>query len=208
MTAEPDPTPPYGRIVRNDDGNVVSIVEERDASREEKKIREVNTSHYCFSARTVLPLLSEIGSDNDQNEYYLTDIAEILASRGEKVMARSTEDLNVLMGVNSRGDLARISKILQAAICETWMEKGVTIVSPESVTIEPDVKIGRDTVIHPYTTLSGNTVVGSGCVIGPQTRLNNAKVGNHVRVEFSVIDNRSIKNDSVIGPFASLETFE
>jgi bifunctional UDP-N-acetylglucosamine pyrophosphorylase/glucosamine-1-phosphate N-acetyltransferase len=208
MTAVLDPTPAYGRIIRDDAGRVLRIVEQRDASPEEKKIKEVNTSHYCFKAETVLPLLSEIGSDNDQQEYYLTDIVEILSRSKKTVVAKSTKHTDVLLGINSRQDLARITKILQTKICDDWMAKGVTLLDPESVTIEPGVRIGPDTVIHPFTTLAGNTKIGSGCVLGPQTILKNAKIGNNTRVEFSTVENASVEKDAVIGPFASIQTFE
>ncbi len=208
MTACLDPTPPYGRIVRNEEKLVLRIVEEWDASPSEKKINEVNTSHYCFHAGTVLPLLSEIGLDNDQKEYYLTDIVEILANHNKQIATRSIKDHDVLLGINSRQDLARITRILQTKICEDWMDRGVTLLDSGSTTIEPDVRIGQDTVIHPYTTLSGKTVIGTNCTIGPQTLLKDAKIGNNSRVEYSVVENCSIEKEAVIGPFASIQKFE
>ena len=204
MTAVMDPPPAYGRIVRDATGHLIRIVEERDATPEEKKITEVNTSHYCFQAGKVLPLLSELNTQNDQGEYYLTDIIQILTQQDDKVETITTKDPNVLIGINSRAHLIECHQLYRNQIIKHWIERGVTFLNPEAVYVEPEVKIGRDTTIHPSTTLTGKTVIGKGCSIGPEVRLTDAKIGENCTVEFSVIENRKIEDGAVIGPFAYL----
>ena len=204
MTAVLDPTPAYGRIVRDNVGRVQYIVEDRDASREEKKIKEVNTSHYCFRTEKILPLLTTLDSDNDQGEYYLTDIIHMLASRNEIIETLTSDDPGILMGINSRIDLANVKRTLQQDILNKAMRAGVTITDPSRVTIQTDVKIGIDTTIRPDTILEGKTVIGKGCTIGPGVRLKNARIGDNTSIEFTVIENRKIESNAVIGPFAFL----
>jgi bifunctional UDP-N-acetylglucosamine pyrophosphorylase/glucosamine-1-phosphate N-acetyltransferase len=204
MTAVMDPPPAYGRIVRDDSGHLIRIVEERDATPEEKKIAEVNTSHYCFQAAKVLPLLSELNTQNDQGEYYLTDIIQILAQQDDKVETVTTKDPNVLIGINSRAHLIECHQLYRNQIIRKWIEQGVTFLNPETVYIEPDVKIGQDTTIYPSATLTGKTVIGKGCTIGPEVKLTNAKIGENCVIEFSAIENRKIENNATIGPFAYL----
>ena len=204
MTAVIDPPPAYGRVIRDESGRILRIVEDRDATREEKAVTEVNTSHYCFSAEKILPLLSSLDTRNDQGEYYLTDVIHLLARRNETIETVASDDPNVLMGINSRKDLSQVSKLLKNQILEKWMERGVTVIDPESVHIEADVTIGRDTTIHPFTSLEGRTRIGQHCRIGPQVRLTDAKIGDECRVEFSVIEKRTLKEGSTIGPLACI----
>jgi len=204
MTAIIDPPPPYGRIIRNTSGHILRIVEDNDASHDEKKIIEVNTSHYCFKAEEVLPLLNQLKTNNDQGEYYLTDVIELFAKQGKKIESLTTDEPQVLMGINTRMDLANAHTAFKEQITLKWMEQGVTIVDPHSVYIEPDVKIGRDTLILPFTSLLGKTSIGSGCVIGPQAKITDAEIGENCRIEFSVVENRNIETGAVIGPFASI----
>jgi bifunctional UDP-N-acetylglucosamine pyrophosphorylase/glucosamine-1-phosphate N-acetyltransferase len=205
MTAVIDPPPPYGRIVRNEQGEIRKIVEDRDASPAEKKITELNTSHYCFRAEKALPLLYRLGTNNDQGEYYLPDVIQLLVERGERVETRLSKNPDVLMGINSREDLSRANRLLLEKITRDWMAKGVTIVNPGQVYIEPDVKIGKDTVLCPFTSLLGNTRIGEGCRIGPQVKLENARVGNGCRVEFAMIENRIIGDNQTLGPFVYMK---
>jgi bifunctional UDP-N-acetylglucosamine pyrophosphorylase/glucosamine-1-phosphate N-acetyltransferase len=204
MTAIVDPPPAYGRIIRAMDGRVLRIVEERDASAEEKKITEVNTSHYCFDAKKVLPLLSKIQSNNDQGEFYLTDIIGILVQAGRQVETMTTRDPMVLMGINSRSDLARANTYLKKKLVDHWMKNGVTIIDPTSVYIEPEVRIGRDTILYPFTSLMGNTHIQTNCIIGPQVMLRDARIQEGSRIQFSVIENRIIEKQASVGPFASM----
>lgn len=204
MTAVLDQPGGYGRIVRKPSGSIDRIVEARDATAQEKKIKEVNTSHYCFKAEKVIPLLSNLNTNNDQGEYYLTDIIEMLVGKGEKVESLTSDDPNILLGVNNRSHLADIQKIMQSSICNNLMAKGVSLIDPASVIIETEVKIAPDTIIHPFTSLLGKTSIKSGSHIGPHVKLKNAVIGENCRIEFSVIEGRKIEDNTVIGPFAGI----
>lgn len=204
MTAIIDPPPAYGRIIRDTSGRVLRITEERDASPEEKKITEVNTSHYCFRAEKIFPLLSRIDANNDQGEYYLTDVIQLLVQEGNRVETLTSDDPDILLGINSRLELSHAAQRLQREINRKIMDSGVTIVDPSSVYIEPDVKIGKESIIHPFTSLSGNTKIGLRCTIGPHVKLLDATIGEDCHIEFSVIEGRKIEKGATIGPFASI----
>ena len=202
MTAVIDPPPAYGRIIRDQSGNVLRIVEERDASVEEKKITEVNTSHYCFRAEEVFPLLPLLKRDNDQKEYYLTDVIHLLVERQKKVETLTPNDPRILIGVNNRFELERAIKMFSKIIVQKIIDSGVTIIDSSNVYIEPDVKIGVDTVIYPFTSLMGKTIIGNECVVGPQVKLTDARIGDNCCIEFSVVENRKIEKGATVGPFA------
>lgn len=204
MTAVIDPPPAYGRILRDAHGRILRIVEERDASPEEKKITEVNTSHYCFRAEKIFPMLNELNTNNDQGEYYLTDIIEMLAQRNQTVESLTSQDPNILIGINDRHHLIACQQILKNQIVDQLISGGASILDPASTYIEPDVKIGSDTIIYPFTTLIGKTTIGKGCTIGPNTKLANATVGDNSTIEFAVVENRKLPKASIIGPFASV----
>jgi bifunctional UDP-N-acetylglucosamine pyrophosphorylase/glucosamine-1-phosphate N-acetyltransferase len=182
----PGDIPPFGRIVRDAEGRVMGIVEEKDASPEERLIREVNGSIYLFANPLVFPLLSRIGNDNAKKEYYLTDIIAILRREGMKVAAVQAGDRDIAIGINDRRDLQEAQQKFNLRIQRRLMlESGVTILQPETVTIENDVEIGRDTVIYPCTYLGAGTRIGKNCEIGPFAYLNNASIGDGETVRFS-----------------------
>jgi len=181
----PLPTPPYGRIVRDAQGRVSGIVEERDASPEQRQIREVNASIYLFDNRVVFPYLAEINNRNAKEEFYLTDIIEILYREKLKVEAIQADDCDIAIGINDRRDLqATQKKFNDRTQRQLMLEGGVTILQPETVTIEHDVEIGRDTVIYPCTYLSAGTRIGANCSIGPFVYLKNISIGNGETVRF------------------------
>lgn len=204
LTAYIDPPLAYGRIIRDDKGQIRKIVEARDATPEELAVIEINTSHYCFKAEKVLPLLSQLTTANDQGEYYLTDIIHLLVGKKERIESILAKDPNVVIGINNRKHLGEAHQLLRNALVDEWSEKGVTFTDPDSVMIGPDVKIGQDTTIMPFTSLLGHTKIDRNCVIGPQVKLVDAQIGANCTVEFAVIENRKVDRDQKIGPFAAL----
>ncbi|MCX7796243.1 MAG: bifunctional UDP-N-acetylglucosamine diphosphorylase/glucosamine-1-phosphate N-acetyltransferase GlmU [bacterium] len=194
----------YGRVVKDKDGNVIKIVEAKDASLKEREIREVNTGAYCFSVKDLKLVIDKLDNNNAQGEYYITQLVEILNSMGKKVISHQTDLGSLALGINSRSDLALATKRLLEQKMEELMNEGVTIVSPENTYIEPDVKIGKDTVIEPFSVLKGNTVIGKECTIGPSTYLLNASIGDNCDVFYSVVKNSKIESNVKIGPFAHI----
>lgn len=180
----PGNPPPYGRVIRNGQGEVQSIVEEKDASPEQRQIREVNASIYLFDNRVVFPLLAQIDNHNLKKEYYLTDIIAILQRKNFKVQAVQADDCAIAIGINTRQDLQEAHDKFNRQIQQHLLENGVTILQPETVTIEHDVEIGRDTVISPCTYLAAGTCIGINCVIGPFVYLKNVRVNDGEKVIF------------------------
>jgi bifunctional UDP-N-acetylglucosamine pyrophosphorylase/glucosamine-1-phosphate N-acetyltransferase len=199
-----DPTG-YGRIVRDAQGEVVRIVEEADASPEERALTEVNAGLYGFDPKPLWGALARLTPENRQGEYYLTDVVGVLTSLGYRVRALESEHPEELLGVNTRHDLARLDAHLRRTICERWMQEGVTILDPNTTRIDADVVIGRDTIVHPHVHLEGETRVGEACEIHAWTRIVDAELGDRVIVRnFTVIQGSRIGNDVRIGPFAHL----
>ena len=175
----------YGRILRDANGDVAGIVEQKDASEEQKQIKEINTGNYCVEAPLLFEVLRTLGNNNAQGEYYLTDVLAKLRAMGKKVGGVITADSEMIMGVNSRRQLAEAESVMRRRIAERHMDDGVTIMDPASTFIEKSVKIAPDTVIYPNTWLQGATVIGEDCEIGPNVRLENVKVADGCRVEFT-----------------------
>ena len=175
----------YGRILRDANGDVAGIVEQKDASEEQKQIKEINTGNYCVEAPLLFEVLRTLGNNNAQGEYYLTDVLAKLRTMGKKVGGVITADSEMIMGVNSRRQLAEAESVMRRRIAERHMDDGVTLMDPASTFIEKSVKIAPDTVIYPNTWLQGATVIGEDCEIGPNVRLENVKVADGCRVEFT-----------------------
>lgn len=194
----------YGRVVKDKDGNVIKIVEAKDANPAEKKIKEVNTGAYCFSVKDLKLAIEKLDNNNAQGEYYITQLVEILNSMGKKVISYQTDLGSLALGINSRLDLALATKRLLEQKLEELMNEGVTVVSPENTYIESDVKIGKDTVIEPFSVLKGNTVIGEGCIIGPSTYLLNANIGDNCEIFYSIVKNSKIESNVRVGPFAHI----
>ena len=183
----------YGRILRDANGDVAGIVEQKDASEEQKQIKEINTGNYCVEAPLLFEVLRTLGNDNAQGEYYLTDVLAKLRAMGKKVGGVITADSEMIMGVNSRRQLAEAESVMRRRIAERHMDDGVTIMDPASTFIEKSVKIAPDTVIYPNTWLQGATVIGEDCEIGPNVRLENVKVADGCRVEFTHVHDCEVK---------------
>ena len=194
----------YGRVIKDSSGKVLRIVEAKDASLEEREIREVNTGAYCFSVEDLTLALTRLSNENAQKEYYLTQLVEILNSMGKSVKAYPTDLGSLALGINSRKDLAEATRSLLSRKIEQLMEDGVTIILPEATYIGPDVKIGKDTVIEPYCILKGNTVIGNNCCIGPSTYLDDANIGDNCEVFYSVIKSSTVESNVKVGPYSQI----
>ncbi len=204
LTALMDDPAGYGRVVRDAAGNVVKIVEQKDASLEELAINEINTGIYCVDSQLLFEVLGKVDCNNAQGEYYLTDVIDKLVAADYKVGAVVAGDSDSVMGVNSRRDLAEAEKLLRQRTNENLMDSGVTIMDPGSTYIDRTVSIGRDTIIYPYTWLEGNTVIGAECVVGPNVRFSNVQTGNGCIVHFTYAHDAAIGNGVTVGPFAHL----
>ncbi|WP_265445357.1 bifunctional UDP-N-acetylglucosamine diphosphorylase/glucosamine-1-phosphate N-acetyltransferase GlmU [Acetivibrio straminisolvens] len=202
ITADIDKPDGYGRIVRSGDGSVRKIVEHKDASLEERNIKEINSGMYCFNIKDLTEALKELDNNNSQGEYYLTDTIEILINKGKKVGAIKVEDSSEILGINDRAQLAEAGRIIRDRILKKHMENGVTIIDPASTYIDEDVEIGIDTVIYPSTIIEGKTKIGEDCIIGPGSRIVGAQISDGVEVKNSVVLESSIDDDTKVGPFA------
>ena len=202
ITAILDDATGYGRIVRDNDGSVLKIVEQKDASKEEKKINEVNSGMYVFDAQSLVYALDKITPNNAQGEYYLTDTLEILLSAGKKIGGYAISDNDEIRGINDRVQLNEAENIMQKRINEYHMRNGVTMRNPESVYIEDGVEIGNDTEICQNVTIKSGTKIGSDCVIGSGSMLDRAVIHDGVDVLSSVILESEVDEGTHVGPFA------
>ena len=195
----------YGRVVREtEEGPVLRIVEAKDATEEEKQIKEINAAVYCFKSSVLREYLEKITSDNAQGEIYLTDVIGLMSADGLKIAAERSGDPNIARGINNRVDLELMTGALRKRILEKLMMDGVTIIDASSTYVDTDVKIGADTIIYPQTTIEKGSVIGSGCSIGPCTRLSKMEIGDGVTVVFSNMVDSSVGDDAKIGPFANI----
>ncbi len=193
LTGTADEYLPYGRIVRDENGDFVRMVEEKDCTEEQKKITELNSGVYVFDCRKLFGALHRIRNDNAQGEYYLTDVLAKLRAMGKKVGGVVTADSEMIMGVNSRRQLAEAESVMRRRILERLMDEGVTVMDPASTFIEKSVKISPDTTIYPYTWLQGETVIGEDCEIGPCVRMENVKVADGCRCGFTHMHDCEVK---------------
>lgn len=204
LTAETKEPFGYGRILRDAKGSVTGIVEEKDATAEQKKICEINTGIYCIQMPLLFELLETLSNANAQGEYYLTDILTKGTSLGKVVCGIKTQDFDMVMGINSRKQLAVAEGIMRQRILDKLMDSGVTIMDPASTFIEKTVKIGPDTIIYPYTWLEGATDIGENCTIGPSVRLTNVTIGHDVTMQFTYGHDCKVENNVTMGPYVHL----
>lgn len=193
----------FGRIVRGADGQVQAIVEEAQATPEQLAIRELNASAYCFSADWLWPALQRIPL-SPKGEYYLTDLVGLAVAEGLPVQALVAEDPAEMIGVNTRVHLAEAEALLRRRINQQWMLAGVSMINPEAIYIEPEVTIGRDTVLWPGTYLRGNTTIGAECELGPNTIIRDSQVGDGCTILGSVLEGAVLEEHVEVGPYARL----
>ena len=184
----------YGRIVRDVGGNIKEVVEEKDATEEQKKIQEINAGIYCFDIQELLKALKKIEPNNVQKEYYLTDVIKIMNEEGLKTGAVIVKDNTEILGVNDKMQLELLTKVLKLRINQYHMQNGVTIEDIDNTYIYDDVEIGTDTVIHPNTTIKNNVIVGKNCELGPNAYIregcrlsDKVKVGSFVELKKAIV---------------------
>jgi bifunctional UDP-N-acetylglucosamine pyrophosphorylase/glucosamine-1-phosphate N-acetyltransferase len=204
VTAFVDEPHGYGRIVRSGE-QIARIVEERDASPDERAIHEINSGIYAFALDGLFAALRGIASENAQGEYYLPDIVALYRKRGLGVGTFTVTNADEIRGINSRIELAAVSRIVRQTKNQSLMAAGVTIEDPATTYVDPHVEVGPDTIIHPGVSLEGTTTIGSGCEIHSGVRLVDSRVGDRVTIHnHCVISNALIENDATVGPFAHL----
>ena len=204
LTAIADDPFAYGRIIRDVNGKLVKIVEEKDATEQEKKIKEINSGIYCFDNKLLFEMLEKVKNDNKQGEYYLPDVLGLIHEQKEIIETYLCEDFDETFGVNDRVALAYAESVMRNRINTKHMLAGVTLVDPTNTYIAPNAIIGRDTTIYPNVTIKSNTVIGEDCQIKPNSYLENVKIGNGVKVLSSTISDSKIGDFTSVGPDAHI----
>lgn len=196
----------YGRVIRDESDAFQKIVEQRDATEEERKVKEINSGIYCFDARELFKALRSVEPANDQGEYYLTDVPTIILANGGTVSVFLHNEAREVYGINSRAELAEFENLVRrTAIRKLMIESGVTFIDPSHAYISAEAEIGRDTIIHPNVTIEGKTVIGEGCVIRSGARITSSRLGDGVTVkDHSIIVDSQIGANCSVGPFAHL----
>lgn len=204
LTAVVDDPAGYGRIVR-EAGRVTAIVEDRDASPAQREIREIGTSVYCFDARRLWAALDQVRADNDQGEYYLTDVIGILQGQRQPIEAVATDDPVECLGINDRKQLARVAALLRARTLDRLMTEGVTIVDPATTYVDDTVSVGPDSVLAPGVVLEGVTVIGAECAVGLGCHVSDSRLGDRVTLKpYCVLTEATIEDEATLGPFCHL----
>ena len=204
LTTNVDNPTGYGRIIRDNNNDLLKIVEQKDANEEEKSVKEINSGIYCFNGKSLRESLDLLDNNNAQGEYYLTDTIYIMRDKGQKVGAYNGSTIEELMGVNSRVELSKAEEIMRRRINESHMVNGVTIIDTNSTYIESDVEIGNDTIIYPGVMLKGNTKIGSNCIIEMNSSIENSIIGNNTEVKNSTIIDSVVGENTTVGPYAYL----
>ncbi len=193
----------FGRIVRAGDA-VERIVEAKDCTPEQLALDEMNAGIYAYDEGALRDAIAQVGNDNAQGEYYLTDTVELLIAAGKRVVPVPVADYRSVLGVNDRVELSNARALLNRRLCEGHMRAGVTIVDPAATYLEPDLAIGADTIIYPGTTISGETTIGANCRLGPNSRIGNARLADGVQITESVVLDSTLGTHVTVGPFAHL----
>ena len=204
LTAKTDNPTGYGRIVRDEFGNILSIVEEKDATKAEQQIKEINTGVCCYDNKILFEALKKVNKNNAQGEYYLTDLVSIIGQMGLKVTAYTNEDFEETLGINDRIQLSEAEKILRKRINKNHMRNGATLIDPDNTYIGMDVTIAADVTIYPGTVLTGKTSIGKNSVIGANSQLHHAVIGENTYINASVISHSEIGDHTTVGPYAHI----
>ncbi len=204
LTTELENPHGYGRILRNENNELDRIVEEKDTTAEESKIREVNSGIYCFAAAALKEALPKLQNNNAQGEYYLTDVLTIIKELGLRVGIYKISDYEEIMAVNSRQQLAEVEAIMRLRINRRHMDNGVTIINPDHTYIGKNVIIGQDTIIYPGSSIKGKSTIGEACIIGANSNIEDSQLADKVKIESSTITDSSVGEHTTIGPYAYL----
>ena len=199
-----DKIPAYGRIIRDELGNLSKIVEQKDCDEDELKVEEVNVGLYCFKGKYLKESFGKLDNNNAQQEYYITDIPYHIISKGGRIGVYMIQDPDETQGINSRADLSVVTKTLFNNTREKHMDAGVTLIDPSNTYISLDVEIGRDSIIYPGTHIQGKVTIGENCIIGPNSTIVNSDIGNYVTIESSKINETKIGDNTFVGPYANL----
>ncbi|HEY9819644.1 MAG TPA: bifunctional UDP-N-acetylglucosamine diphosphorylase/glucosamine-1-phosphate N-acetyltransferase GlmU [Candidatus Sericytochromatia bacterium] len=200
LTAQVPNPKGYGRVFSDGQDQLTQIVEDRDCTTAQKQNRRINAGVYCFNWLQLAKVLPQLQANNDQKEYYITDAVNYL----DPVMVVDVEDYQEILGINDRKQLATAYEILQARVKDSWMERGVTLIDPASITIDDTVELQPDVIIEPQTHLRGQTAIASGSRIGPGSLIENSQIGKNVTVLYSVVSDSVVKDGTRIGPYSHL----
>jgi bifunctional UDP-N-acetylglucosamine pyrophosphorylase/glucosamine-1-phosphate N-acetyltransferase len=190
----------YGRVFCDGQDRLTQIVEDRDCTAAQKQNRRINAGVYCFNWPQLAKVLPQLQANNDQKEYYITDAVNYL----DPVTVVDVEDYQEILGINDRKQLATAYEILQTRVKDSWMERGVTLIDPASITIEDTVELQPDVIVEPQTHLRGQTAIASGSRIGPGSLIENSQIGKNVTVLYSVVSDSVVKDGTRIGPYSHL----
>lgn len=204
LTTKMDNPYGYGRMKRDENGKIMQIIEEKNASINEKEIKEINSGVYCFDFQFLKQNIKNIKPNDCNNEYYLTDIVNIAYNQNKYISSFCTKDTNEIIGINDKLALSQADSEIRRRINNNFMLNGVEMINPETIELDDNIKIGIDTIIYPGTIIRGNSSIGDNCKIGPNSFLENSIIGNNTTVKYSYISDAIIGNECSIGPFSHI----
>lgn len=204
LTADLDDPTGYGRVITDNENNLIKIVEHKDSSEEELKVKEINSGIYIFNGKKLKDALNRLDTNNNQGELYITDVFEILKNDNSKISAFKIENYEEIMGINNKLQLAEVEAIMKRRINESYMLDGVILENPDTISIQKGVKIGRDTVIEQNVKILGDVEIGENSLIGMNSQIKDSKIGNNVQIYSSFIEGAIIEDNADVGPFARL----
>ncbi|HEY3314728.1 MAG TPA: bifunctional UDP-N-acetylglucosamine diphosphorylase/glucosamine-1-phosphate N-acetyltransferase GlmU [Bacillota bacterium] len=204
LTARVEDPAGYGRVIRSPEERLLAVVEDRDATPEERQINEINTAIYCFDSRALFAALPRLKDDNAQKEYYLPDVVRLIMADGRPGHVYAAADPDEVSGINHRRQLAEAEAVVRRRILDRLMTSGVTVTDPDKTYVDADVVVGRDATILPFTFISGRTEIGEGCVIGPSADIRDSRIGPGCVIQHSVIEKSQVGEKVTVGPYSHL----